>query len=331
MKTIAFFNNKGGVGTTTLTYHVAWMFNRLGARVLVADLDPQANLTSTFLHHSALERHWDAIPPESVFGALQPLIDRLGDFAEPHIDRVDGIGIIPGDLALSTLEDRFALAWAACFDDDAATAADAFRVMSSFYRLVASGADRIKADVVLIDVGPSLGALNRAALVAADCVVIPLATRLSPLRALRSLGPVLREWRAGWQKRLERGRVPADLRLPSGLMDPIGYVVLHHAATMVFEPARAYSRWSDRFPDEFRKSVLGNSEPASSDEQRIATVRHFRGLLPMALEARKPVFELTVADGAIGSNAPTVNDAWVSFAALTREIARRAGIVLPQS
>ena len=37
MKTIAFFNNKGGVGKTTLVYHLAWMY---------ADLDPQANLTA---------------------------------------------------------------------------------------------------------------------------------------------------------------------------------------------------------------------------------------------------------------------------------------------
>jgi chromosome partitioning protein len=46
MKTLAFFNNKGGVGKTTLVYHLAWMFAELGLSVLAADLDPQANLTS---------------------------------------------------------------------------------------------------------------------------------------------------------------------------------------------------------------------------------------------------------------------------------------------
>ena len=45
MKTIAFFNNKGGVGKTTLVYHLAMMFADRGLRVLAADFDPQANLT----------------------------------------------------------------------------------------------------------------------------------------------------------------------------------------------------------------------------------------------------------------------------------------------
>jgi len=55
MRTIAFFNNKGGVGKTTLVYHVAWMLAELGHKVLAADLDPQANLTSMFLDEDQLE------------------------------------------------------------------------------------------------------------------------------------------------------------------------------------------------------------------------------------------------------------------------------------
>ena len=48
MKSIAFFNNKGGVGKTSLIYHLAWMFAERGVNVLAVDLDPQANLTSMF-------------------------------------------------------------------------------------------------------------------------------------------------------------------------------------------------------------------------------------------------------------------------------------------
>ena len=50
MKAIAFFNNKGGVGKTSLVYHLAWMFSDLGVRIVAADLDPQDNLTSMFLN-----------------------------------------------------------------------------------------------------------------------------------------------------------------------------------------------------------------------------------------------------------------------------------------
>ncbi len=52
---IAFFNNKGRVGKTSLVYHLAWMYDDLGLRVVVADLDPQANLTAAFLHEERLE------------------------------------------------------------------------------------------------------------------------------------------------------------------------------------------------------------------------------------------------------------------------------------
>lgn len=38
MKTIAFFNNKGGVGQTSLVYHLAWMYADLGVSVVAADL-----------------------------------------------------------------------------------------------------------------------------------------------------------------------------------------------------------------------------------------------------------------------------------------------------
>ena len=58
MKTIAFFNNKGGVGKTTLAYHVAWMYAELGQRVLAVDLDPQANLTTIFLDEDQLQTIW---------------------------------------------------------------------------------------------------------------------------------------------------------------------------------------------------------------------------------------------------------------------------------
>ncbi len=46
---IAFFNNKGGVGKTSMVYHLAWMFSDRGLRIVAGDLDPQGNLTAAFL------------------------------------------------------------------------------------------------------------------------------------------------------------------------------------------------------------------------------------------------------------------------------------------
>ena len=58
MRTIALFNNKSGVGKTTLVYHLAHMFPRLGYPALAVDLDPQANLTSAFFDEDRLENLW---------------------------------------------------------------------------------------------------------------------------------------------------------------------------------------------------------------------------------------------------------------------------------
>ena len=57
---LTFFNNKAGVGKTSLVYHLARMLARIGHRVLACDLDPQANLTAAFLSESRLENIWNA-------------------------------------------------------------------------------------------------------------------------------------------------------------------------------------------------------------------------------------------------------------------------------
>jgi cellulose biosynthesis protein BcsQ len=328
MKTIAFFNNKGGVGKTTLTYHVAWMFHHLGVRVLVADLDPQANLTAAFLDDERLEGLWEDERPQTIFGAVSPLNDHLGDLTDAAVQDVEGLGLIAGDLALGSFEDRLAQAWPACLDDNKAKAEDAFRVTTAFHRAIKQAAECRNADIVLLDVGPNLGALNRAALVAADAVIVPMAADLFSLRGLRNLGPALGEWRKGWETRCASPYAKAT-SLPAGTMKPIGYVVLQHAAKKANEPARAYHRWIDRFPKAFHEELLRDEPPDGPDPFCLALLRHFRSLLPLAREARKPVFDLKAADGAIGSHAATAKGAFAAFEALAREIAKRTGVQMP--
>ena len=88
MKTLAFFNNKGGVGKTSLAYHMSWMFAELGVNVVTIDLDPQSNLTSSFLDETTLEELWEQEPSaRTILGAIQPLLDRMGDFSRPRCYR----------------------------------------------------------------------------------------------------------------------------------------------------------------------------------------------------------------------------------------------------
>jgi cellulose biosynthesis protein BcsQ len=321
MKIVAFFNNKGGVGKTTLLYHLAWMYADLGKRVLVADLDPQANLTSMFLPEQKLEDLWDPdpAPKRSVIAPLMPIIRGLGDIgASPTEAIAPNLRLIPGDLSLSNFESNLSEAWSACLDGKE----PAFRVSSSFYRIIQQAASEFDADLAMIDVGPNFGAINRAALICADAVIIPVAPDLFSLQGLRNLGPTLKTWRREWKKRLDENPAP-DLLLPAGTMLPLGYVVLQFGIRDS-RPVAAYEKWARRIPSTFRETMLdapadGAAAPAQ-DPNCLGLLKHYRSLIPMAMEARKPIFHLKSADGAIGAHTHAVKDCEKDFRQLADRI-----------
>ena len=327
MKTIAFFNNKGGVGKTSLVYHLAWMYAEIGASVIAADLDPQANLSAMFLSEEQLEKIWpDDGHPRTVLGSVSPILKGLGDIAEPHVEEIaERLGLVVGDLGLSRFEAKLSSAWPGCLDRDEA----AFRIESSFHRTIARAAENHAADVALIDVGPNLGAINRAALLAADFVVFPLAPDLFSLQGLRNLGPTLRDWRVEWRDRLDRRPAASDLALPRGNMEPAGYIVMQHAVRSG-RPVQAYDRWMRRIPEVYRKETLGEDASAEpkSDDHCLANLKHYRSLMPMAQDARKPMFHLKAADGALGGHIYAVQDCGRDFERLARGIARKCGVSL---
>ena len=326
---IAFFNNKGGVGKTSLVYHVAWMLADRDKRVVAVDLDPQGNLSAAFLDDDRLDRLWpDNERPATIYGAVYPLKEGLGDVAAPTLEFIsDNLALIPGDMALSTFEDDLSQVWSGCLDRKGR----AFRVMSAFWRVMQEGAAMHRADAILVDLGPNLGAINRSALIAADSVVIPLGPDLFSLQGLRNLGPTLRDWRAGWRERLERNPVDG-LILPQGTMKSLGYIVMQHSVRRD-RPVKSYDRWIARIPETYRAFVLDtpnvDTPPVTEDPHCLALLKHYRSLMAMAQEARKPMFHLRAADGALGAHTYAVQDAYQDFLRLAAEIVFRAGIAEP--
>ncbi len=333
---ITFFNNKGGVGKTSLVYHLAWMYADLNLRVVVADLDPQANLTAAFLDEDRLEELWpEGDHPNTIFGCVQPLMRGVGDIAEPYLEKnvgnlsdsfPDPLALLVGDLLLSSFEDQLSEVWPKCSDGDER----AFRVMSAFWRIMQIAAKNHRADLILMDLGPNLGAINRAALIAANYVVVPLSPDLFSLQGLRNLGPALRRWRQQWKERLDKNPV-TDLALPKGYMKPIGYVVLQHSVRLD-RPVKAYDRWIGRIPEVYRTHVL-NETPndhvaITEDHHCLILLKHYRSLMPMAQEVRKPMFHLKPADGAIGSHFQAVQGVYQDFKRLAQKVANRAKITV---
>ena len=329
---IAFFNNKGGVGNTSLVYHLAWMYWDLGLSVIAADLDPQANLTAAFLSEERLVEIWEGEEtPNTLFRSIKPLLRGMGDIASPPLEKIaEHLSLLVGDLDLSNLEDELSSQWAGCLEGKER----AFRVISAFRRLLLEAAQQTQAQVILMDLGPNLGAINRAALMASDFVVIPLSLDLFSLQGLKNLGPTLSRWREEWQERLRKNPV-VDFVLPPGHMTPAGYIILQ-PGVKADRPVRAFERWMFKIPSTYAEKVLGESPILSpvietiadvqKDAHCLALLKHYQSLMPMAQEARKPIFFLKPADGAIGSHTAAVKKVYQDFQALAKQIAQRINL-----
>jgi cellulose biosynthesis protein BcsQ len=325
---LTFFNNKGGVGKTSLVFHLAWMFAEMGKRVVAIDLDPQANLTSAFLPEETLEELWDPQEPPkggaTIFRCIQPLT-KVGDIQQPITQAIHSrLHLVPGDLALAGFEDQLSSAWTAAMDSNQNNLYRPFRLLTAFWQVAQMAAQDHHADLILADVGPNLGAINRSALIGSDHVVIPLAADLFSLQGLRNLGPTLKGWRSDWSKRTENWK-DHDFELPSGAMQSEGYILMQHMERLS-RPVKADKKWVERIPGTYRESVLGQAGSnfvKSNDGNCLARLKHYRSLVPMAQEVRKPIFHLSSADGAIGSHSQAVKDAWSDFKALAVQIEQR--------
>jgi chromosome partitioning protein len=319
MKTLAFFNNKGGVGKTSLLYHLSYMFALRSLRVVAVDLDPQANLSGMFLQDDRMESLWSAGGAATVYSAMQPLLEGTGDLlpVTPQIV-ADRLALIPGDLTLSEIEDELSAQWSRCLNGEAR----AFRVTAAFDRMLRTAGAAQDADIGLIDVGPNLGAINRSALVSADFVIVPIGADLFSIRGLQNVGPKLRAWRTEWRDRRDRAPKSLGFELPPGDMRPLGYVVSRYSSRGT-GAAKAFQRWLDRAPRIYAEAVL--DMPAAeacrqTDQNRLAQLKDYRSLMPMAQEARKPMFLLKPADGAIGGHQAAVRDCYRDFEELAIKI-----------
>ena len=331
MKIIAFFNNKGGVGKTTLVYHLAYMLAEQGYKVLAADLDPQSNLTAMFLEDKLEELWMNNDTDRTILSAVKPLMKGLGDIKPLIAEEINhNLSLMIGDLGLSSFEDKLSDAWIKSSDGDEA----AFRTVSSFYRIIQGAAGQQHSDVVLMDVGPNLGAINRAALIATDFVVMPVAPDLFSVKGLMNLGPTLVDWRTKWKARLEKNPAPT-LSLPAGNMKPMGYVVLQHNVRSsrpgLDGPVKAYLKWAERLPRVYREDVLQETNltetiKVENDPYQLGFLKHYQSLMPMAMEVRKPIFKLKPADGAIGAHYQAVKECYTDFQKLAEKIATVAEV-----
>lgn len=215
MKIISVFNNKGGVGKSTLSFHLGKALGLMGKRVLFVDLDPQCNLTISAIREGELEKIWqeeDAYiddfedarrkNPEdfsriisetrSIHFLLKPAEDGVNDIESlPPAKYVgDNVYMIPGRLSIHQFENRISERWSGLYQSDNLS----IRTITYIRRLCERYADMLNVDFVLVDTSPSLGILNKTIISTVDGFIIPAQPDMFSLYGIRNIGNSLELW-----------------------------------------------------------------------------------------------------------------------------------------
>lgn len=316
---VTFFNMKGGVGRSTLTFHLSWMLADLGFRTLAVDLDPQCALTGLFLGTD-----------EAVDLSARGETLRQGFWVEqPSSTPVrlihENLMLLPGDIGLLELEPSLWKAWV----DSAWRDAQSMDALTRIPHFVERAAREYACDIVLMDLAPSMGAINNAAFIAATHLVIPVVPDALAVSGLRLAGHVLARWTHEWGERRDHFPIISG-GFPKG-PQPLGYVLLK-VRTFQGRPIRSAKRWMDEIPTAFYREVLRwDGEPPhslSEDPYCLAVLRESH-LFSMAADARKPTFHLSPADGALGVYMSAVQQERLDYKILASDIAARVGLPLP--
>lgn len=172
-KIIAISNHKGGVGKTTSTVNLGAALALKGYKVCLVDLDPQANLTQSFLK--------DFDQSQSISQLLKKFTKNWYDYEPVTIN--DNLCIIPSSLDLSLVENELI------------SAIGRESLLKNIFRSFKHDSNFThpwsKLDVILIDCPPSLGLLTINAFTAADEVLIPLNAEYLPFNGLVTLVEII--------------------------------------------------------------------------------------------------------------------------------------------
>lgn len=317
MKIVSFFNNKGGVGKTTLTGNIASYFSsELKKRVLIVDCDPQCNITQYILgDEKTIDLYWPkdaqkgAIRTKTIMDVVQPIVDgdaSINTHVKPLLARTNrfGVDLIPGDPRFSLFEDQLSQAW----NEIPSGKAGGFRVSNWLKSYLDSVSN--KYDIAFIDVSPSLGAINRSVLLSCDNFITPLGADAFSLLGVRNISRWISTWLEYYEVGLQQAeRFNAGMLIKYGISKEIpirkgyiGYTLQQYIAKSkegVRRPTRAYERILNDVPIEVGQHLSGFA-PNKAD-LRLGDVPNLYSLIPLAQTVNSPIIALKSKDGLIGS------------------------------
>ncbi|MDM8561603.1 AAA family ATPase [Candidatus Parabeggiatoa sp. HSG14] len=217
MKIISVFNNKGGVGKTTLTYHLAHILAEMDKKVLILDMDSQCNMTLYGMQEETLEKIWrdeDYVIDNGFESAkqqmkeddfnnlfkttrtmhflLKSVEEGISDFEElpPPINLANNLDLIPSRLTLFQYENKIAERWTGIFLGEPLP----IRTVTRIRKLAELYSEKNHYDFVIIDTSPSLGILNKVIISTVDGFMIPCLPDMFSLYGIKNIGEVLTKW-----------------------------------------------------------------------------------------------------------------------------------------
>lgn len=254
-KKLVFTNNKGGVGKTTLAFHVGVEMARQGCKVALVDLDPQCNLTLQALGHTFYEETLFSDQIQTIYDVLRPKLEGSGDInISVALRHVRGnLYILPGDIRLSNYEDLLLTG----FNEAAAGMLRGYSDTSALNRYLTEIGASEDVDVFILDTSPSLGVLNRVVFLGADYFVVPLTPDSYSLQGVKNLGKVFDNWKRNWkntaQANIVAGATPADHVLRGDALF-IGYI-LNAFNVYDHRTLRRQEDWIAKIPQEVKRSL----------------------------------------------------------------------------
>jgi cellulose biosynthesis protein BcsQ len=222
MDKICIFNHKGGVSKTTTAFHVGWMLARKGEKVLLVDADSQCNLSLYFLGYKDFEKYYEkdnknlknALEP--AFKALPKLIEAADSICN---DRNENLFLLPGNIDFSENEVQMGVSF---------QLSNALGTMKNlpgaFPYLVSKTGEEIGATIAIIDMNPSLSAINQDIFISSDYFIIPTSPDVFSNMAVKSLARILPQW-ANWAKKAHPLYADASYPLPAVIPKFLGFTI----------------------------------------------------------------------------------------------------------
>ncbi len=222
-QSICMFNHKGGVSKTTTTYNLGWMLAEKGHRVILVDADSQCNLSNIFIGEEEFEKHYIDFPNRNLKAALSPAFDAkpVPLKAAKCVESLDrkNLFLLPGSFELSEYEVPLGVSFAL-----SETMVTLKNLPGAFAFLISKTAKEYKAEYVIVDMNPSLSAINQALLVSCDWFIVPTAPDKFSTMAIKSLSQVLPKWEK-WAVRARDVYANASYPLPKKTSKFLGTVI----------------------------------------------------------------------------------------------------------